>query len=111
MTADNKVGFTRPIRRGKAWAKPGFVASVFFLLLFTGPPKFRFRDAEASLYGELDFASIMQILIWGVVGAWTGWQFVRRWTRGIRPVRFRGVYSSAILFVLVLGASTFVSFA
>lgn len=91
--------------------KPRFLATLIFLLLFTGPPKFRFRDPESSVYGELDLSAIVQILVWAAAGIWTLWHIMRPGTAVIRHLRLRGIHPAGIAFVVVLGASTLVSLA
>jgi len=49
--------------------------TVFLLLLFTGPPKFRVRSPDAAAYGELDFATIVQLIVWIVAALFTFYQF------------------------------------
>jgi hypothetical protein len=47
-----------------------FAATLLFLLMFSGPPKFRLRDPEASLRGEVDWVVVLHIVVWGLAGAW-----------------------------------------
>jgi hypothetical protein len=49
---------------------PSLLGRLFFVLLLTGPPKFRLRDPWATLYGELDPAVLFQAAVWVVAGAW-----------------------------------------
>jgi len=59
---------------------------LLFLLLFSGPPKFRVRDPESSLYGEVDWVVILHILVWGAAGLWVLWHIVS-WIRARRRVK------------------------
>lgn len=87
------------------------LSTLIFLLLFTGPPKFRFRDPEASLYGELDVATILNVVVWLAAGAWLSWQ-IRKHLAGDRPaLRLTRTHKSAIVFILLLAASVPVSYA
>jgi O-antigen ligase len=54
------------------------VATALFLLMFSGPPKFRLRDPEASLRGEVDWVVVVHILVWGSAGAWVLVQMAKR---------------------------------
>jgi hypothetical protein len=46
------------------------VSTLLFLLIFSGPPKFRIRDSEASLRGDIDWVVVLHIVVWGFAGAW-----------------------------------------
>jgi len=50
--------------------------TLLFLLIFSGPPKFRIRAPEASLRGDMDWVVVMHILVWGLAGAWVLRQLV-----------------------------------
>jgi O-antigen ligase len=47
-----------------------FAATLLFLLMYSGPPRFRIRDGEASLRGDVDWVVVLHILVWGLAGAW-----------------------------------------
>ncbi len=49
---------------------PTWFESVLFLLLMSGPPKFRGRDPFASLEGAIDMVVIVHVAIWLVGGLW-----------------------------------------
>jgi O-antigen ligase len=55
-----------------------FVATSLFLLMYLGPPKFRIRDPEASLRGDMDWVVVLHILVWGLAGAWVLFQIVKQ---------------------------------
>ena len=55
----------------------GWYGQLLFLLLFCGPPKFRVRDPESSLYNEVDWVVVLHLLVWGAAGLWLLWHFVR----------------------------------
>ncbi len=44
--------------------------TLLFLLIFSGPPKFRVRDPEASLRADMDWVVVLHIVVWGLAGAW-----------------------------------------
>lgn len=90
-------------------AKPSLMASVLCILLFTGPPKFRIRDAEASLYGEIDLALILNILVWLTGGAWGAmcvWK--ARADKALR-IKLFTTHKLAVLVVFFLAVSIIVS--
>lgn len=43
-------------------------------MLLSGPPKFRLRDPNASLYGEIDWVILFQVSTWGIAGIWVFYQ-------------------------------------
>ncbi len=91
--------------------RPGLFAGLLFLLLFSGPPKFRLRDPMASLYGEVDLAIILNIAVWGVGGLWVLCQLWGIYS-GKRPqLRLWLPQKLAALVILFLGISTFASLA
>ena len=47
-----------------------FVDKVLFFLLFSGPPKFRLRDPNASLDIAIDWVVMLHIIVWVVAGLW-----------------------------------------
>jgi O-antigen ligase len=52
------------------YQQAGFAVTLVFLLIFSGPPKFRIRDPEASLRGDMDWVVVLHIFAWGLAGAW-----------------------------------------
>lgn len=51
--------------------QPGTIAATsLFLLIYSGPPRFRIRDSEASLRGDMDWVVVLHIVVWGLAGAW-----------------------------------------
>jgi O-antigen ligase len=55
---------TRLVRR------PGWLDSLLFLALMSGPPKFRDRDLLASLAGVIDASVLIQVGVWVCGGVW-----------------------------------------
>lgn len=47
-----------------------FVDIAVFILLLSGPPQMRVRDATASLRGELDAATLIKLGVWGLGLLW-----------------------------------------
>jgi len=62
VNGDGKPCFT--------YERATFAATLLFLLIYSGPPRFRIRDGEASLRGDLDWVVVLHILVWGLAGAW-----------------------------------------
>jgi hypothetical protein len=102
-----------PIPRSSAFIQESIAIldNVFFFLLFSGPPTFRVRDTEASLYGEIDLAIIMQLLVWGSAGIWVLYNLAKMRSKEEHGLKITTVHVIAIVFVLMLGVSTFVSLA
>ncbi len=51
-----------------------FIATLLFFLIFSGPPRLRIRDAEASLRGEVDWVVILHVVVWAFAGLWVLYQ-------------------------------------
>src|SRR5436309_1202421 len=66
---------------------PTFTAEALFLLILSGPPKFRIRDPEASLRGEIDWVVKLHLVVWGLAGLWVLLQMTRRPQGGLLPLR------------------------
>ncbi len=92
-------------------AKPGLIASSVFILLLTGPPKFRFRDPESSLYQELDLATVVNAVVWVAAGVWLLWQLREHFVGKRPPLRLTTTHKWALVVILVLAASIPVSLA
>jgi hypothetical protein len=56
--------------RTVAFATPRFVDLLVFVLLMSGPPQLRVRDAAASLRGETDAAIFFKLAVWGGGALW-----------------------------------------
>jgi len=90
-------------------ARPGLTATILCLLLFTGPPKFRIRSPQASLHGRIDFALLLNILVWLLGGLWVAWRVWKAW-RGRRfRIHLFLTHKMAAAVVFLLGVSIFVS--
>jgi len=98
-------------RLGERAAAPTWTASFLYVLLLSGPPRFRFRDPGASLYGELDLAVVVNIIVWAAAGVWLLSQ-IRKHLVGKRPpLRLTTTHKWALVFILALAASIPVSYA
>jgi O-antigen ligase len=51
-------------------SEPTIFDSLLFFLLFSGPPKFRLRDPNASLDGVIDWVVLLHIVVWALAGLW-----------------------------------------
>jgi len=49
---------------------PNWFDSLMFLMLMSGPPKFRGRDTYASLTGAIDLVVIVHVAVWTCGGLW-----------------------------------------
>jgi hypothetical protein len=86
-----------------------WLPTVFFFLLFSGPPRFRYRDPTASLGNEIDWAITAQIIVWICAGIWLAIFF---WSRSRRKSLTWGTPEKiAIVFVGLVCLSVFGSVA
>lgn len=50
--------------------RPRLFDSTMFILLLSGPPRFRDRDPLASLRGEMDLVVLLHVAVWSIGFAW-----------------------------------------
>src|ERR1700739_2247458 len=94
----------RFIRKGSS-----FLATVLFFLIFSGPPRLRIRDPEASLRGEVDWVVILHVVVWAWAGLWILYQVWKR-LRANRPMpHFLLPQKLGLAMVLCLAISAVVS--
>lgn len=91
------------------FTRPGAIATAMFLLLFSGPPKFRIRSAEASLNGHIDFALLINILVWLAGGVWVACRTWKAWRERRSRVQLFLTHKLAAVVVVLLGVSILVS--
>jgi O-antigen ligase len=91
------------------FATPRLVDALVFLLVFSGPPRLRVRDMNASLRAEIDAAILAQLIVWGVGFAWI---VVRLYpvlvTRGLIP-RFAAPQVIGAMMLVVLCAGIWIA--
>jgi hypothetical protein len=88
-----------------------FLESVLFFVLFSGPPSFRHRDSQASLYGEMDAAVVFQLAVWLAAGLWLCYRLWKLRANSTFWSRFSSTHKIALILIVLLGISTFVSLA
>jgi hypothetical protein len=86
-----------------------FVATSLFLLMYSGPPKFRLRDTEASLRGDIDWVVALHILVWGLAGTWVLFQILKRDGVKLLVARLRMPQKLGLAMILLLAASAVIS--
>jgi len=86
-----------------------FAATLLFLLMFSGPPKFRIRDAEASLRGDVDWVVVLHILVWGMAGAWVLFHIEKRGRAKLLLKRLRLPQKLGLAMILCLTVSAVIS--
>ena len=59
---------SREFQAPNPWKRPGIIWCVLFVLIFSGPPKFRVREGGAGVTEGLDLALIIQIGVFIAVG-------------------------------------------
>ena len=105
-------------RRSKVKGKDGprffhqratFVATSLFLLIFSGPPKFRIRDPEASLHGDVDWVVVLHIFVWGLAGAWVLFQILKRERAKLLLAQLRIPQKLGLAMILLLAVSAVIS--
>ena len=87
------------------YKRPTIVAAALFLSILSGPPRFRMRDPEASLRGDLDWVVILHAVVWGLAGLWILWQICKRFQAGRPLLRLRLPQIIGLAMILVLAAS------
>ena len=88
---------------------PTIPALAIFLLILSGPPRFRMRDPEASLRGDIDWVVALHLAVWGLAGLWVLWQFARRFQSRRLLLQLRLPHILALAMIAVLAASAGVS--
>jgi O-antigen ligase len=84
---------------------PNWFESLLFLLLMSGPPKFRLRDPLASLEGAIDPVVVLHLVVWACGGLWVlARLYPAAVRRGILPPVNRAQALGA-LFILELSLS------
>lgn len=91
--------------------QPSIVAGILFILLFSGPPRFRERDSSASLRGDIDAVVILHVLVGVAAGLWVFYQMRFYFQENLKPAGFRLPQKLGLGLVAALGLSTFVSVA
>jgi hypothetical protein len=91
--------------------RPSIVGSLLFVLLFSGPPRFRERDITASLQANIDAVVIFHVLVWVVAGVWIFYQMRFYFQENMKPAGFYLPQKLGLALVAALGLSTFVSVA
>ena len=97
-------------RKPRLVHRQAIVGTTFlFLLIFSGPPKFRIRDPEASLRGDMDWVVVLHILVWGLAGAWVLCEVAKRGhlTRVLKRLSLPQKLGLAM--ILLLAASAVIS--
>ena len=91
------------------FARPGWIDLAVFLMLFSGPPRLRVRDATASLRGETDAAVLLRLFVWAAGLIWILYRlYPFLVSRGIVP-RMSLPQILGIVLSLVLAAGVFVA--
>lgn len=78
--------YSPPREEAIGFARPRIIDSLVFVLLLSGPPRLRTRDATAALRADIDWAVLVELAVWGAACLWL---FVRLYplliTRGLVP--------------------------
>jgi len=84
---------------------PAVTAAALFLLILSGPPRLRIRDAEASLRGDLDWVVILHVVVWGLAGLWVLLQMGKRFYTKRPVLRLRLPQILGLALIICLSAS------
>jgi hypothetical protein len=94
----------RLVRQGSS-----FIATALFFMMFSGPPRLRIRDGEASLRGEMDWVVILHAVVWALAGIWVLYQ-VWKYLQANHPIpRFSLPQRLGLAMVLLLAISAAVA--
>jgi hypothetical protein len=105
------VPFPAPATHRPRFVRKGssFMATALFFLIFSGPPRLRIRDPEASLRGEIDWVVILHAVVWALAGLWVLYQIWKH-LQANRPIpQFSLPQKLGLAMVLCLGISAVVS--
>lgn len=91
------------------YRRPTVIAATLFLLILSGPPRFRIRDPEASLRGDTDWVVALHAVVWGAAGLWVLWQIAIRFQARRHLLRLRLPQILGLALVLALAVSAWKS--
>ena len=91
------------------YQQAGFAVTLLLLLIFSGPPRFRIRDGEASLRGDVDWVVVLHILVWGSAGAWVLFQIIKRGRAKLQVTRLQLPQKLGLAMILCLAVSAVIS--
>jgi hypothetical protein len=77
------------------------------LALFSGPPKIRIREGDASASGEIDLAVAVQLVVWLIAAAFV----IKRLVDPKLKLKLTVIHRIALVLLTVIGTSAFVSMA
>lgn len=87
---------------------PKFYEILIFLLMFSGPPRFRSRDIMASFRGEIDWVVLLNLIIW-MAGALFIFKSLFKRKGSISIPKFNYVEGLGLLFAYTLALTIFLS--
>jgi len=93
----------------QVFGRPHLVEIALFLILLSGPPHFRERDGLASVRGELDLATLLDIGLWLLGALWVFYQLHGRLLSDHRLLRLHWIQVLALTFVATLTTSVLLS--
>jgi hypothetical protein len=96
----------QPIHASLLYKHPTVTAASLFLLILSGPPKFRVRDPGASLRGDTDWVVILHVVVWGLAGLWVLLQICKRFQakRPLLRLRLPQILGLAMILCLAMSA-------
>ena len=91
------------------YRQAGVAVTLLFLLMYSGPPKFRIRDPEASLRGDIDWVVVLHIFVWGLAGAWVFFEIGKHGRTRALLKRFSLPQKLGLAMILCLALSAVIS--
>ena len=92
----NRRAFQSALPRARVVPTPAWYESLLFVALMSGPPKFRVRDMNASLSGDIDSVVLVHLAVWACGAVWV--------LRQLYPTLFRSAAIPRLSAVQFVGA-------
>jgi O-antigen ligase len=77
--------------------------------MFSGPPRFRIREPEASLRGDIDSVVVLHIVVWGLAGAWVLFQIGKPGNAKRLLTRLSATQKLGMAMIFLLAVSALIS--
>jgi hypothetical protein len=82
---------------------------LLFFLVFSGPPRLRIRDGDASLRGDIDGVVILHVVVWAWAGIWVFYQVWKHPQSRRRMLQFSLPQKFGLAMVLCLALAAVVA--
>src|SRR5580692_862666 len=98
--------------RARSWftrRRSSLTALLLFFLVFSGPPRLRIRDGDASLRGDIDGVVILHVVVWAWAGIWVFYQVWKHPQSRRRMLQFSLPQKFGLAMVLCLALAAVVA--